>query len=291
MGRLQDTSVDKIANPDVVVLNSTHSVREALQSFARLGIQSAPVYNYQSSEVLGSVDVLDLVTFVLKFCSPPNTTPPMLQDPQQFFASPLVFVLDQSRCNPFFPVAECTSIAEVVAHILAKGVHRCPVVDSQNEVVGIVSHIDVLTFVLNHASDFADLLKQSVASLGFVTGTVVAVSASTPLRDVFATIIKHGISAVAVVDEHYNLTGNLSASDLKGITEENWLDLALPVGTFLAHQHRSGAACCSPHTTLHEVITSLITCGIHRLYIVNELKKPVGIVSTTDLMKLLAKWK
>jgi len=103
------------------------------------------------------------------------------------------------------------------------------------------------------------------------------------------------VSALGIVNEHGVLTGNFSASDLKGavITEaksstEAFRNLLLPLKTFVS---RTGMAkppvTCTPSTTICMVLIMLISCKIHRIWIIDEYSKPIGLITLTDLMPWL----
>lgn len=73
----------------------------------------------------------------------------------QIFLTPL----DLSRRNPFHPVKEEDSLLNV-CEILAKGVHRVPVVDAEGKVVNIVSQSTIIQFINSHVTNVLRISKE-----------------------------------------------------------------------------------------------------------------------------------
>lgn len=113
------------------------------------------------------------------------------------------------------------------------------------------------------------------------------------------------VSAVAVVDTDGKLLGNLSASDIRvclffdliyilqgiGSTERRFSSLLLPIGEFTqldGPEFSNSAIGCKADTTFSEVVSLLTAKKIHRVWVV-ENDKPVGLVSTTDIMRVLTR--
>jgi len=104
-------------------------------------------------------------------------------------------------------------------------------------------------------------------------------------------IYSNGISGVAIVDKEDVLLANLSASDLKGLNEENFNILLLPVLDFLKrkHEHLKLPFTVLPSTTFEMVILKFFATRAHRLWVVDSLEtyRVQGVISLTDVMKLL----
>lgn len=138
------------------------------------------------------------------------------------------------------------------------------------------------------------------------TEGIVTMSINAQAIHAFWDIYFNKVSAVAVIDKEGKLLGNLSASDIrvrsflistltgKGIggPSRRFSALLLPVGEFSqldGPEFSKAAVRCKPTSTFDEVITLLSEKKIHRVWVVDEAEKPVGLVSTTDIMKALTR--
>jgi len=277
------------ASQKIVILDHTCSVEEALNRLSQFGIQSAPVYNSLTNQFLGLVDVMDMATFVVDSASQVGGGD-FNECMQRSFSKPVYAIMNASGVDPFLPVPTHVTLGEVLHIFYSQGIHRLPIVDLQNNLVGIASQWDIVTF-LNQHQDSPDLVKQmskTIAQLDLAPGRVVSVSKHASLKECFTAIIGYRISAVAIVDEAGRLVGTISASDLKGITKEKFIPLVIPVEDFLKARHKPGALSCFMHTTLGQVTQVIATTGLHRVFVVDESKKVISVVSLTDILRTLS---
>jgi CBS domain containing-hemolysin-like protein len=50
-----------------------------------------------------------------------------------------------------------------------------------------------------------------------------------------------------------------------------------------------GAIFCSPECPLSEVLDKMVHHKIHRVFVVNELHQPIGVITTTSIMQRITK--
>ena len=150
-------------------------------------------------------------------------------------------------------------------------------------------------------------------------GGVVSVTPEASSVAALALMRQRGIAGVAVVDgKTGKLIGNFSATELRALTADHLGALALPVAEMLAlehglefwgidhsapeaapalehsskfaraaHRRRSQLggdvgqeiAACSPGDTVASVLERLVSRRLHRLYVVDEESRPVGVRS------------
>jgi len=94
---------------------------------------------------------------------------------------------------------------------------------------------------------------------------------------------------MAVVDKNGRLVANLSATDLLGLTEDNWAFLGLPVMEFLKriHGYPKPPVFIRSYDTVETLLLKIVVHNVHRVYIVDEPMVPIGVLSLTDIMKWL----
>lgn len=189
----------------------------------------------------------------------------------------------------------------------------------------IVSQSDVLRFVHGavERGELGAALNVSLSSVGLVASDppppvepagaappvpmVACVAGSTPAIDAFGSMLRLGVSALGVVDDRGALAANLSASDVRCVLPDRWGVLALPVLRFLersgwggdASHHGGcaargggatstrGAIAVGRHAMLRDAIRALVKHRIHHVFVVDDINRPVGIVTTTDILRLL----
>jgi len=106
-----------------------------------------------------------------------------------------------------------------------------------------------------------------------------------------------GVSGLAVVNDNDELIASISASDVKGSLQYNiFTDLYLPVGMYLekctpTFQRENSATplSCTMFTTIAEIVKILATNHVHRLFVVDDSKRPIGVLSLSDIITFLNK--
>ncbi len=117
----------------------------------------------------------------------------------------------------------------------------------------------------------------------------------------FALMTAGMVTAVGVIDGAGSLIGNLSATDLKGLTRDAFHYLLVPVLTFLSSTYvaatatsaipvprpRSNPVTVTPVASLGFVLETMTRENLHRVWVVDSdtTRRPVGIVSMTDLIR------
>ena len=165
----------------------------------------------------------------------------------------------------------------------------------QGKVTSILSQSDCMTCLFRHPELLgAQLWAAKVSELGFLGRRTVCVEPHTPAHAAFAVMFGHGVSGVGVVGHNEELIANLSASDLRTLT--NFRVLALPVLDFLDRAaegqgtRRGPPVAVTPDTPFSSVLQMLGGGGprVHRVYITHN-GKPVGVITATDVLKLLVR--
>jgi len=260
------------------------------------------------TEVLGFVDVLDLVAFLVSVSTKILTTLDygesksittdnlrmIMRRNKEFKLTSVRDVIDLSKRNPFFQLKEDNRLKDAIDLFTANRVHRIAVMDSNNRLSGILSQMDVVHYLFSHKDEFKDYFKEN-ETLSKKFGNIqkhetISIGKNAQAIEAFMKMHENGVSAIAVTDDNGQVFGILSASDIKCGIENDFQVLLEPVGTFLqnirAQQHKDAnyLASCSPDTPLGEILNTLNKEEIHRLVLVDNDKKPTGVLTLTDFL-------
>ncbi|KAF7597492.1 cell separation during budding [Aspergillus hancockii] len=142
---------------------------------------------------------------------------------------PLRDVKDLGRKEPLTTLPASASVMAAV-ETFGGGVHRVVVVDQhkQNEVVGIFSQYRLVKFLWENGRSFPvidQLYPQALRELRIGSREVISINGDKPLSDALQVMNNEGISSVAVVDNHSNVVGNISVTDVKLLTRSSSLPL------------------------------------------------------------------
>jgi len=268
------------------------SIGKAMELLAQHGITSAPVWDASANAFVGFVDTLDLAMFVSYLYYENFQRHPHLYDPKELsqrFAIPVKDVINASKRDPFWTIDEDETVGFLVENFLKIGIHRVPVVRN-GQLMGIVSQSDVIRLLARNLPLITHETSKTLQELGLDQFPVVTVKNDASLIEAFNTILQMDISGLAVVDfRHGQILNNLSASDLKGVTQQNFFKLEAQLHQIFAlTPNKKPPVTCIARNTLAEVIEQVNKTGVHRVYIVDQQNKPVGVLSLTDIIRCFA---
>lgn len=222
-----------------------------------------------------------------------------------------------------------TSIVDCM-EVFSKGIHRAMVpVDGRAEnLVGVeltesascyrmLTQMDLLRF-LNDQEEFKPIRSHKVSEkqLQAITDTVFGVTNKAKVINVIKCMRTGSLNAVPIVESSNDITedhtqlvngknrklvGTFSATDLRGCPLSTMQPLLnLEVLEFL--ETLSGApntgvrsswkeqVTCRPESSLGEVVEKVVSDNVHRVWVVDEQGLLEGVVSLTDMIRVIRLW-
>jgi len=277
--------VGAISTSLVICLDQTFTVSDALQLLYTNGIHSAPVISEETRGCIGSVDVLDLLSYILTVAL---DSPSWAVEVSMRFRTPIYRAIDFSKKNAFIPFLETATLLEVMPN-LSLATHRMPIINATSNVVGILSQSDILEFVRRKLDDKSDdqvntLGRKLVADLSYPT-KVVSISNNSTLLTAFEMLSTNRLNGIAVVNQHGVLVGNVSASDFKGVSQNNFVNMGITLQQYITTK----PYVVTTKDTFASTVRMMSNNVLNRVYVVTADMKPVGVITLTDMMKFLTK--
>jgi len=285
----------------LVSFQSTDSVVDVLKGLEDSLILSAPVK--KDNEVVGLVDVLDLLIFLVQsFRAGADIFSNLLHTP----VSKVLDLCAEERPRKFSVVTEKTPISNVL-DLFYSGIHRALVVGDSEEMplTNMISQLDMVGVVAQCLEYFSSDLKfTSMEDLGFAKRNLVVANIDDTVVDVLEKMkaARPMVSAVPVINEEGKVVATFSASNLKGILHMPQHTLQMKVLCFLKSQSTDQLRTSMDfYKSLHPITTretasyeqvamTMAATKVHRLWVVDALSKPVGVVSAGDLFKIFMPW-
>eukprot|EP01126_Amoeba_proteus_P012416 TRINITY_DN1510_c0_g1_i5.p1 TRINITY_DN1510_c0_g1~~TRINITY_DN1510_c0_g1_i5.p1 ORF type:complete len:342 (+),score=40.21 TRINITY_DN1510_c0_g1_i5:62-1087(+) len=288
----------------VTVVSDTPALR-CLETLKVENVFCCPVVDRDHEErVIGLIDLVDICAFVVRlYDENPRATNPSKFD--QLFAENLSFriaaeLMNYSKLNECHCLPIDTSFKGVLHTLSQPGIHRVPLLSRGtiiSEILGqkkarplarFITQSDVVHFIATHIDLFGPYVEESVDTIGIRQVLCVPTKIST--IDAFREILKNKVTALGIVDESGVLVGNLSVRDIRQVLcAHPGMELNSSLADFITHIRAEYLTTpkkiitCSPKDTLRKTIITLDENHIHRLYIVDDQDKPVGVVSLTDI--------
>jgi len=183
-----------------------------------------------------------------------------------------------------------------IINLFATGVQRCVLYNPSREISHVLTQMDVCRYLYNHLyenSRVQGVADQKLSQLGYNMrfDLVHTISSRATTRDAITRLYNHAKnSALAVVkDSTGALVGNFSASDIRGLYVETLPKLSTSLFDYLA-KHSSASlspVTLSPDSTFAMALRKLVDSKVHQCWIVNELYQPIGVITTTDIIRFI----
>lgn len=273
-----------------ILIDSNAIVEDLVALLNDKKILSVPVHNKKTKQVIGMVDCLDLTQHLLVVMPEKKDLIDVKALEQSYRAINLKKVseiMNVSSRDPYDPIFMGSPVSLLVP-IFAGGVHRVATTNEEGDFKFTVSQSLVIKNILNFIEDDEVFGKKTLKELGLGQVKPVSVHGTDPVLNALHIIAKKGFSGVPVVDKEGVLIGNFSATDVKSFVQDH-----LPTYTqemkFWLEDHAPQSL--KPVTITHEntffEVCQVLSKGIHRAWVVDKEHKVVGVVSYTDIFKLI----
>jgi len=307
----------------VVRIGSNETISEAFKKMMTFQILAIPVVQPVTSKPLYLIRLMTIVASLLHHY-PAGTFPATVinsiknifgtNKTEEFMNTKLSDVEDEAnfRLDPVFIVKENATLLEAVRVIVTNLAHRVVVVNDQGDLVNVITQSRLIQFISNIV-DSIPKCKKSLTELKMDNKSLVCVLENQTAYEAFRIMKERNMTGLAVINSNGALLGNISISDLKLISyrPSYWSFLSKTVVEYLQAirsnpdtKIRSHVFAlledssskyplvlkCRPHHSLGFVIRMLAYYRVHRLYVVDDLGIPSGVITLTDILKELLQY-
>ena len=188
------------------------------------------------------------------------------------------------------------SLLDICQVLTDRHKHRVPITDSSSGTpvcTGMISQSGLVAFIASKCPPGSIDEKMTDAGLPF-RKDVVKVADDASAASAFELLDSTRLSGIAVVDEDGKLIGNTSARDIKNaVMDAGRTGMDMNILSYLAKVRQSQVVkndkypSCHVHddATVGRVVNLLAKTGFHRVFVVDDDMKPIGVVSVADIIK------
>jgi len=275
------------------IVNASENVASLLQKLKDSFLRCAIVYDTEKL-FIGFVDSLDIVSHVLKVTDwardvKEETYRSLEWEGQRFALETAGQLMNISFGDPFETVTPETPLRNVI-ETMSLGIHRLAVVENGN-IVNVISQSDLIVLLAPRLSFLGSKFQKTVNDAGLISpvSLVYAVNQDTDVIGTIKTMYDNQLSGVPLIDDNGKITLNFSATDLLNLTASNfpWLSLSTREFLFRTHGYVKPPICARKSDTIENILLKFICYRVHRVYIIDGEFRPIGVVTLTDIMKIL----
>ncbi|KAI9230056.1 MAG: hypothetical protein DHS80DRAFT_12951 [Piptocephalis tieghemiana] len=305
-----------VRGQELIELEASTNLHDACRRLMEAGVSSVPVFDPETKTYVGMFDYADFLTYFLivlhrtKLLDIEEATG--LNDDEELAKAvgqaaaqqnmPVRRVSDISHQNPFYSCIPNTTLSQVV-DILSKGIHRLVIMDDGVKARAILSQLTVVKYFTEHIFQLPSLegiVSKTLEELHLgIDKKVITISIDKLVLEALTTMSSNRVYSLAVVDKEGKLAGNFSLSDVKHLmrTDRRRL-LNTTLKDFISKIKLEQGIEAGQDTvlvfqvhaqhTLRLVMAKIVATKAHRMWITDESGQVVGVVTLTDILRVIA---
>jgi len=280
----------------VVVVDSKDSLSNTFLTMVKNNILCAPVKDSSTNKFLGLIDMIDIACFVVDIAKNNERLESdyvdFLSKEEEFKGRQTSDVADLSKRNAMVPVNVGATLLDAVQNMASNMVQRIPILDKDGNIIDLLTQSSIIAYLAKHIEQLGPAVHKSLKELNFEKKPVISIDHSKCAIDAFKLMAENRVSGIAVLDTNKKLMANISARDLRSIQQDAQLfeRLYYSVGEFVSHVRQENyravhpSICCTFDDTFQKVIMRLAAARIHRIYVVDENRHPISVISLHDVL-------
>ncbi|PSS06990.1 hypothetical protein M430DRAFT_23143 [Amorphotheca resinae ATCC 22711] len=197
---------------------------------------------------------------------------------------PLREAVTIAKKSPLVTLSESEDLSKAI-EIFGSGIHRIIICkEGTEEVVGILSQLKLVNFLWQNANSFPTLDRlypMVLRDLGVGTVQAISINGDRNLAEALQLMNNEGLTSVAVVDNAWNVIGNISTADVRFLTTSKALPLfhssCIHFISVILSERGIGAGKDSfpvfyvnPYSTLAHTVARLVATRSHRMWVVES---------------------
>uniref|UniRef100_A0A3Q1G1K3 Protein kinase, AMP-activated, gamma 2 non-catalytic subunit a n=1 Tax=Acanthochromis polyacanthus TaxID=80966 RepID=A0A3Q1G1K3_9TELE len=267
-----------------MVLCSWFQVKKAFFALVANGVRAAPLWESKKQSFVGMLTITDFINILTRYYKSPMVQIYELEEHKIETWRELYL---QETFKPLVHISPDASIFDAVYSLIKNKIHRLPVIDPvSGNALYILTHKRILKFLVDN-----ELWPTQTEELGVGTYNNIAyIHPDTPLITALSVFTHRRVSALPVVDHHGKVVDIYSKFDVINLAaEKTYNNLDVTVTQALRHrsQYFEGVMKCNRLETLETIVDRIVKAEVHRLVVVDEESRIIGIVSLSDILQAL----
>jgi len=280
-------------------VSSETNIEQVVKLLHEKNITSIPVYDPQQKKYVSIVSIYDILAFVCisaSFAQKNESLSFTALDDTQIHE---ILGLAKEGKIPVFEAS--TPLLEIAQLFCTEGgIHRILVHvpnAEENLRYRMLTQLDFVGFLVRNEKLLGEKISLAAKKLNpeYYTSEIGVISITNRETALvgFKKLFGTNASAVAIVNEQGKLVGNLSVTDLRGITNETLNTLRNPVLEYLALRCETkeilSPVTCKAQDSFISIMKKAVENRIHRVWIVNDSFEPVGVHTLSDFCRVSLK--
>eukprot|EP01129_Flabellula_baltica_P000438 TRINITY_DN10450_c0_g1_i1.p1 TRINITY_DN10450_c0_g1~~TRINITY_DN10450_c0_g1_i1.p1 ORF type:complete len:296 (+),score=72.50 TRINITY_DN10450_c0_g1_i1:769-1656(+) len=270
---------------NLITVSVNDTVGDAFKKIVSARIQSVPVLD-EFGYFAFFLDVIDFVNFVME-----EFVGEDIDEGSEIFNETLCSEI-KARYDKDTVIgvqADDNMLKAMRTMISLSSIKRLPVVSLSGNMEGMLSQTQIMKFLNSNITMFP-VHHMTVGESNIAKRGVHCIENTELLSNAFSLIKENRLSGLAVINSEGEILGNISGSDIKVVGYDAQLlhKLSKPISYSIGlMQDRLNVVTATPDQTIAEICQIFVEKHLHRLYVIDENQKPIGVISISDIMHII----
>ncbi|XP_022215958.2 uncharacterized protein LOC111069986 isoform X5 [Drosophila obscura] len=274
----------------LVVFDTQLLVKKAFYALVYNGVRAAPLWDSEKQQFVGMLTITDFIKILQMYYKSPNASMEQLEEHKlDTWRSVL-----HNQVMPLVSIGPDASLYDAIKILIHSRIHRLPVIDpATGNVLYILTHKRILRFLFLYINELPKpaYMQKSLRELKIGTySNIETADETTSIITALKKFVERRVSALPLVDSEGRLVDIYAKFDVINLAAEktyNDLDVSLRK----ANEHRNewfeGVQKCNLDEALYTIMERIVRAEVHRLVVVDEHRKVIGIISLSDILLYL----
>ncbi|KAK9303130.1 hypothetical protein QLX08_005085 [Tetragonisca angustula] len=279
---------DLIPTSAKLVVFDTHLlVKKAFFALVYNGVRAAPLWDSSRQEFVGMLTITDFIKILQMYYTSPSVTMDELEEHELDTWRKVL----KDQVHPLVSIGPDANLYEAIKTLIQNRIHRLPVIDPDTgNVLYILTHKRILRFLFLYIHELPKPSFTDKTLRELRIGTFENIETATEETSIILALkkfVERRVSALPIIDAEGKLVNIYSKFDVINLAAEktyNNLDVSLRE----ANEHRNewfeGVQSCKLDETLFTIMERIVRAEVHRLVVVDDDDKVIGIISLSDLL-------
>ncbi|KAL6430655.1 hypothetical protein ACFW04_006916 [Cataglyphis niger] len=279
---------DLIPTSAKLVVFDTHLlVKKAFFALVYNGVRAAPLWDSSRQQFIGMLTITDFIKILQMYYTSPSVTMDELEEHELDTWRKVL----KDQVHPLVSIGPDASLYEAIRTLIQNRIHRLPVIDPDTgNVLYILTHKRILRFLFLYIHELPKPSFTNKTLRELRIGTFENIETATEETSIILALkkfVERRVSALPIVDSEGKLVNIYSKFDVINLAAEktyNNLDVSLRE----ANEHRNewfeGVQSCKLDETLFTIMERIVRAEVHRLVVIDDDDKVIGIISLSDLL-------
>ncbi|CRK97163.1 CLUMA_CG010560, isoform A [Clunio marinus] len=268
----------------LVVFDTQLLVKKAFYALVYNGVRAAPLWDSEQQKFVGMLTITDFIKILKMYYTSPNSSMDQLEEHK--------LVTWRNALNDYVNLVSISpdaSLYDAIKTLIHSRIHRLPVIDPlTGNVLYILTHKRILRFLFLYINELPKPTYMHKTLRELKIGTYDNIETATEDTTIITALhkfVERRVSALPMVDSEGRLVDIYAKFDVINLAAEKTYN-DLNVSLKKANEHRNawfeGVQKCNLDESLFTVMEKIVRAEVHRLVVVDEDEKVIGIISFVE---------